>query len=166
MNRRVSSPPPPSPPPDGYPGRLPAQKTAAADLSKYSEAFVPARAITKGPAFHWFAYYDKLQFDPTNRFVLGNRVSFEHRTPTADDRIQVGMIDLEDSDRWIELGKSDAWGWQQGCNAAMGARLGERGALERPRGRALRRAHQEVANRRDANPAPRHLCPQSGREWG
>ena len=85
------------------------------DLSKYSEAFVPIRAITKGPAFHWFAYYDKLQFDPTNRFVLSNQVKFEHRTPTADDRIHVGMIDLEDGDRWIELGKSDAWGWQQGC---------------------------------------------------
>lgn len=94
---------------------LRAQDLPAGDLSKNSEAFVPIRAITKGPAFHWFAYYDKLQFDPTNRFVLGNQVKFEHRTPTADDRIQVGMIDLEDGDRWIELGKSDAWGWQQGC---------------------------------------------------
>jgi hypothetical protein len=94
---------------------LRAQDLAAEDLSKYSEALVPARAITKGPAFHWFGYYDKLQFDPTNRFVLSNQVSFEHRTPTAADRIRVGMIDLEDGDRWTELGKSDAWGWQQGC---------------------------------------------------
>ena len=85
------------------------------DLAEYSEAFVPVRAITRGPAFHWFGYYDKLQFDPSNRLVLSNQVSFEHRTPTAEDRIQVGMIDLEDGDRWIELGKSDAWGWQQGC---------------------------------------------------
>jgi hypothetical protein len=97
--------------------KLPAlgQGSAAEDLSKYSEALVPARAITKGPGFHWFAYYDKLQFDPTNRFVLSNKVEFEHRTPTAEDRIRVGMVDLEDGDRWIELGKSDAWGWQQGC---------------------------------------------------
>lgn len=85
------------------------------DIISYSEALVPARAITKGPAFHWFGYYDKLQFDPTDRFVLSNQVHFEHRTPTANDRIQVGMIDLEEGDRWIELGKSDAWGWQQGC---------------------------------------------------
>ncbi len=96
--------------------RLFAQDAATPeDLSKYSEALVPIRAITKGPSFHWFAYYDKLQFDPTNRFVLSNQVDFEHRTPTADDRIRVGMVDLEDGDRWIELGKSDAWGWQQGC---------------------------------------------------
>lgn len=86
-----------------------------ADILKYSEYFVPTRAITSGPKYHWFGYYDKLQFDPTNRFVLSNQVSFEGRTPTAGDRIQVGMVDLEERDQWIELGKSDAWGWQQGC---------------------------------------------------
>ena len=37
---------------------LRAQDPAAEDFSKYSEALVPARAITKGPAFHWFGYYD------------------------------------------------------------------------------------------------------------
>lgn len=80
-----------------------------------SEAFVPIRAITSGPRFHWFGYYDKLEFDPSNRYVLSNEVEFEHRTPTAADRIQVGMVDTQDGDKWIPLGKSDAWGWQQGC---------------------------------------------------
>lgn len=87
----------------------------AADISHLSEALVPTRAITKGPKFHWFGYYDKLEIDPTNRFVLSNQVDFEGRTPTPEDRIQVGMVDIEDGDQWIELGKSDAWGWQQGC---------------------------------------------------
>lgn len=76
---------------------------------------VPARAITKGPAHHWFGYYDKLQFDPTNRFVLGMEVGFEGRSPQADDEITVGMVDLENNDEWVELGKSKAWSWQQGC---------------------------------------------------
>ncbi|MCA9030110.1 MAG: hypothetical protein KDA66_04830 [Planctomycetaceae bacterium] len=75
----------------------------------------PTRVITSGPRYHWFGYYDKLQFDPTNRYVLSNEVAFEHRTPTADDAIRVGMVDLENGDRWIELGESRAWGWQQGC---------------------------------------------------
>ncbi|MFN7919087.1 MAG: hypothetical protein U0Q16_03265 [Bryobacteraceae bacterium] len=75
----------------------------------------PVRAITRGPKFHWFGYYDKLQFDPTGRFVLGNQVDFEHRSPKADDVIQIGMVDLQDKDRWIELGQSRAWNWQQGC---------------------------------------------------
>ena len=77
--------------------------------------FPPVRTITRGPKFHWFGYYDKRQFDPTNRFVLSNQVDFQHRTPKPDDVIQVGMVDTGDGDRWIELGESRSWGWQQGC---------------------------------------------------
>ena len=75
----------------------------------------PVRTITKGPKFHWFGYYDKLQFDPTCRYVLGMEVDFEHRAPRPDDAIKIGMVDLEENDRWIELGESRAWCWQQGC---------------------------------------------------
>lgn len=75
----------------------------------------PIRTITTGPKHHWFGYYDKLQFDPTNRYVLGNEVAFEHRTPRPDDVIRVGMVDLEEKDRWTSFGESRAWGWQQGC---------------------------------------------------
>ncbi len=76
---------------------------------------VPVRAITQGPAFHWFAYYDKYQFDPSGRYVLGMAVDFENRKPTAADTVQVGLVDLEDGDRWTALGTSCSWGWQQGC---------------------------------------------------
>ena len=73
------------------------------------------RAVTQGPKYHWFGYYDKWQFDPTDRFLLGMEVEFEGRTPVPGDVIKIGMIDLEDHDKWIELGESRAWGWQQGC---------------------------------------------------
>ena len=82
-----------------------------ADSSNYP----PHRVITKGPKHHWFGYYDKFEFDPTNRLVLGMEVDFEHRSPTKSDEIKIGMVDLEDHDKWIELGSSSAWGWQQGC---------------------------------------------------
>lgn len=84
---------------------------ASADPSK----FPPIRTITHGPRHHWFGYYDKWEFDPTDRFVLGMEVDFEHRSPTAEDSIGIGMVDLENGDEWIELGRSSAWGWQQGC---------------------------------------------------
>lgn len=77
--------------------------------------FPPARVITRGPQHHWFGYYDKLEFDPTGRYVLGMQVDFEHRSPRPDDVIRVGMVDLQENDRWIELGTSTAWCWQQGC---------------------------------------------------
>ena len=78
-------------------------------------ALPPVRAITRGPKYHWFGYYDKLEFDPSNRRVLGMEVGFEHRSPRPDDEIRIGMVDLQDEDRWVELGSSTAWGWQQGC---------------------------------------------------
>jgi len=87
------------------------QRSLAAD----ADELPPVRTITHGPKHHWFGYYDKLEFDPTNRYVLGMEVDFEHRSPRADDTIRVGMVDLSDGDRWIELGQSTAWGWQQGC---------------------------------------------------
>jgi len=87
----------------------------ASSQGKSRSQFPPTRMITPGNGFHWFGYYDKLQFSSDNRFVLCNRVRFEHRSPTAEDEIEVGMIDLDDNDRWISLGRSVAWNWQQGC---------------------------------------------------
>lgn len=74
-----------------------------------------ARAITRGPYFHWFGYYDKWQFDVTGRYVLGMETRFEHRSPKPDDTIRLGMVDLKDNDKWIELGETRAWNWQQGA---------------------------------------------------
>ena len=84
-------------------------------LSFIKENNIPVRAITKGPKFHWFSYYDKLQFDPTNRYVLCMEVDFEHRSPRKDDVIKLGYLDLQDNDKWYDIGTSRSWGWQQGC---------------------------------------------------
>lgn len=78
-------------------------------------SLAPSRVLTRGPLHHWFGYYDKFQFDPTDRYVLSMQVDFEHRSPEPDDVVKVGMIDLADNDRWTELGESRAWNWQQGC---------------------------------------------------
>ncbi|NQU25745.1 MAG: hypothetical protein HQ567_31030 [Candidatus Nealsonbacteria bacterium] len=93
---------------------LPHLPLHAADESEPAK-LPPVHAITRGPKFHWFGYYDKLQFDPSCRYVLGMEVDFEHRSPRPDDVIRIGMVDLRDNDRWIELGQSRAWCWQQGC---------------------------------------------------
>ena len=89
----------------------------AASLSSSALAgtLPPVRPLTSGPRFHWFSYYDKLQFDLTGRHVLGMEVSFEHRLPEAADPVRLGMVDTADQDRWIDLGVSNAWCWQQGC---------------------------------------------------
>ena len=65
---------------------LPAVAAALAQ----GENLPPVRALTRGPKFHWFGYYDKLQFDPTSRYVLGMEVGFEHRYPGARRRDRGG----------------------------------------------------------------------------
>lgn len=76
---------------------------------------LPVKQITSGPQQHWFGYYDKQQVDATGRYALSNQVDVFFRSPTPDDLLQVGLIDLEKDNQWTRLGQSSAWGWQQGC---------------------------------------------------
>jgi len=62
----------------------------------------PTRAVTRGPKFHWFGYYDKYQLDPGNRYLLSMEVDFEHRLPKADEQGKT----LEGSQR-----PSDLYSW-------------------------------------------------------
>lgn len=92
------------------------QLAGAAFTARADESLPPVRAITQGPKHHWFGYYDKLQFDPASRLVLGMEVAFEHRSPQPEDRVRIGFVDLQAGDRWVDLGvASRAWNWQQGC---------------------------------------------------
>lgn len=75
---------------------------------------LPARAVTRGPKHHWFGYYDKCPWDATGRYLLATGSDFCDRQPNADDRITVGMVDLQDGDRYVPLDTTAAWSWQQG----------------------------------------------------
>lgn len=52
----------------------------------YKKLPVPVTRITNSTAFHWFGYYDKWQFDPAGRYVLGMEVGFEGRPPGHTSR--------------------------------------------------------------------------------
>jgi hypothetical protein len=80
-----------------------------------SAPLVDFRPITAGPSYHWFSYYDKFQTDPTDRFALAMEIDFEGRSPTPDDILRIGMVDLESGNEWVPLGETRAWCWQQGC---------------------------------------------------
>ena len=84
-------------------------------MSKTTEHILESRRITARGGHYFFAYYDKLQFSPDDRYVLAQRAAFDDRPPRPDDVLEVGMIDLHDGDRWIPLGTTTAWCWQQGC---------------------------------------------------
>lgn len=84
-------------------------------ISKAQEPSFEITKLTNGPKQHWFGYYDKEQVDPTGRYVLVCEVDTFFRSPTNKDLLVVGMIDLQDNNKFIKLGESRAWGWQQGC---------------------------------------------------
>jgi hypothetical protein len=80
-----------------------------------SDRLFPIRRVTPQGKYCWFGYYDKLQFSPDGRLLLGMEVGFEHRSPRPDDEIALGVIDLADDCRWTEIARTRAWCWQQGC---------------------------------------------------
>ena len=84
-------------------------------MSNTAEHLLESRRITADDGHYFFAYYDKLQFSPDDRYALAQRATFDDRPPRPDDILEVGMIDLQDGDRWIPLGTTTAWCWQQGC---------------------------------------------------
>ena len=51
--------------------------------------------ITDGGHSSWFGYYDKRQVDPTGRYVLGPRVEQFFRSPTPQDVLRIGMVEVE-----------------------------------------------------------------------
>lgn len=72
--------------------------------------------LTQGDDQHWFGYYDKLQIDVTGRYALGMKAPNNlFRSPVPDDVLEIGVIDLNQGNKWTSIGKSIAWGWQQGC---------------------------------------------------
>lgn len=103
-----------------YPSYGSFQELVEATDARYIE---PLRVTSPGPqgipADHGFFFYncqhaELLQFDPTGRYMLALRVFFEGRDVQADDRAVVGIVDLENDNRWAEIGESTAWNWQQG----------------------------------------------------
>ncbi len=72
-------------------------------------------AVTRGPAHHFFGYYDLCPWDATGRFLLVLETAFMDRPPSAQDAATVGLVDLQDNCSFHPLATTRAWNWQQGC---------------------------------------------------
>lgn len=76
--------------------------------------YPPARAVTRGPKHHFFGYYDKTPWDATGQYLLAMEIAFYDRQPEPGEELTIGMVDLHNDYRYIALGKTRAWCWQQG----------------------------------------------------
>ena len=75
---------------------------------------VKVHAVTKPPRHHFFGYYDKQQWDATDRYMLGLSSEFHGRQPEAHESVGVGIIDTQNENQWRGIAETLAWCWQQG----------------------------------------------------
>jgi len=80
------------------------------------EQFPECRALTKGPKYHYFGYYDKFPYDFSGRYLLALEVDFMDRPPTPDDKARIGLVDLAGDGEFEPLAETYAWNWQQGTH--------------------------------------------------
>jgi hypothetical protein len=75
------------------------------------------KALTTGPAHHFFGYYDKSPWNASQTLLLSHEAEFNDRAPGADDRVRIGVVHLAER-RFEPLADSLAWNWQQGAMLA------------------------------------------------
>jgi alpha-mannosidase len=69
----------------------------------------------ESPNYTGFFFYQCLQFDPADRYLLGMRVHCQNRAVRPTDRGEIGLIDLQNGYAWTPIGATTAWNWQQGA---------------------------------------------------
>lgn len=81
----------------------------------FGRAGDPVRPLTRGPKHHFYGYYDKSPWNASGRYVLAHEADFNDRAPRADDLLGVGLVRLDDGQRFERLADTRAWNWQQGA---------------------------------------------------
>jgi hypothetical protein len=81
----------------------------------FGSATDPLRAVTRGPRHHFFGYYDKSPWNASGTCLLAHEAGFNDRPPGPDDQVAVGVVRVGGDDRFLPVGHSLAWNWQQGA---------------------------------------------------
>ena len=76
--------------------------------------YVPCRRVGDGSQHHFFGYYNKSNWDKTNRLVAGQRTPWMDQVLAPDAKATIGYFDTGDGDRFHAVGETGAWNWQMG----------------------------------------------------
>jgi len=86
------------------------------DMHRAADARLPKIVqLSEEPGYTGFWYFGIDQFDPSDRYALAMKVSFQNRKVKKDDVGEIGYYDLKDNNKWTKIGTTTAWNWQQGC---------------------------------------------------
>tara|TARA_Y100000589_G_scaffold318561_1_gene346158 strand:+ start:865 stop:2058 length:1194 start_codon:yes stop_codon:yes gene_type:complete len=64
---------------------------------------------------YFFGYYEKFPWDQSQQRLLSNSAPFRDRRPSVNDAMDVGYIDLSNTNHFHKLAQTTCWNWQQGC---------------------------------------------------
>jgi hypothetical protein len=64
---------------------------------------------------HFFGYYDKSPWNTTGTRLLCHQTAFTDRPPSEEDAATIGMVHLDDGNRFESIAKTWAWNFQQGA---------------------------------------------------
>ena len=94
-----------------------ALSSAAGELAPFPDWGDP-RAITSGPHEHLLAsYYGIDSWSPNQRYVSVLRTDLNGRLPEAGERCVLGLVDLEDGNRFIPVTTTACWNFQEAAMA-------------------------------------------------
>jgi len=82
--------------------------------SPASDQFVPCRRVGDGSQHHFFGYYNKSNWDKTNRLLLAQRTPWMDQLLTPEAKATIGYFDTQDGDRFHTVGETGAWNFQMG----------------------------------------------------
>ncbi|HOJ10349.1 MAG TPA: hypothetical protein PK733_07120 [Clostridiales bacterium] len=76
---------------------------------------IEVRKITDGKGYYFKPYYDMQPWSKSGRFFICMRSKFQERPPQPGDELELGVIDLEEKNKFIPVAFTRAWNFQQGC---------------------------------------------------
>ena len=90
------------------------EKDPPAEFPEWSEP----RAVTKGPHEHLLASYFAIDsWSPNKRYMLVLETDLNGRLPEAGERCTLGVVDLEDGNRFIPFTTTACWNFQEAAMA-------------------------------------------------
>ena len=94
-----------------------ASATFAEELAPFP-AWSDAYAITKGPHEHFFASYFAIDsWSPNKRYVSVLETDLNGRLPEAGERCTLGLVDLQDGNKFIPVTTTACWNFQEAAMA-------------------------------------------------
>ncbi len=89
---------------------------AVGSVTSQARRQLPGEEYYSVPGHHvFFGYYDITPFNPKETRILANKLPPINRTPKPDDSLSVGYFNLHEGSKFVEVGRTETWCWQQGC---------------------------------------------------